>query len=189
MKYIVGSLYILKNKLYHMDFFTSVPRIEPKLPWYRQYSWFYYSPTEIINNLYLGSSFNAFDIEELNNKNINTIINVTQEIDNYHQENTNITYHKYPIKDNNLDDITEILENSYQVIDEHLERGDVILVHCYMGASRSASVVIYYLMKKFNLGYESAKTMVCTKRQLVNLSKKFDQTLKDLESSIELGPL
>ncbi len=50
MDYIFGSFYILKNKLWYLDFFKSIPRIEPKLPWYRQYSYFYSEPSEIIEN-------------------------------------------------------------------------------------------------------------------------------------------
>ena len=43
MNYICGSLYILKNKLRDLDIFgKKVPRIEPSMPWYRQYSYFYY---------------------------------------------------------------------------------------------------------------------------------------------------
>ena len=43
MDYLLGSFYILKNKIWYWDFFRSVPRIEAKLPWYRQYGYFYSS--------------------------------------------------------------------------------------------------------------------------------------------------
>lgn len=179
MNYICGSLYILKNKIKDLDLFGKrIPRIEPTIPWYKQYSYFYYPSNEIIDNLYLGSCFNAYNFYELKNKNIKVIINITDNIDNYHEQNLMLTYYKYPIRDNNVDDITNILIETAQVIDLHLSRGESVLVHCYMGASRSASVIIYYLMKKNNWSYEHAKTFVMIKRPLVNLSNKFDEILK-----------
>jgi protein-tyrosine phosphatase len=180
MDYIIGTFYILKNKLCFFNIFENIqiPRIKSILPWYVQYMYFYSAPTEIINNLYLGSSFNAYAIQNLKNKNVNVIINITEEIDNFHQNDSTITYYKFPIRDNNIDDITDILEQTYHIIDEHLNNENGILVHCYMGASRSASIIIYYLMKKYNMTFEEANNYVYNKRKLVNLSQKFDTTLK-----------
>jgi protein-tyrosine phosphatase len=179
MDYIFGSFYILKNKLWHLDLIKSTPRIEPKLPWYTQYSYFYSEADEIIEHLYLGSSFNAYSLTDIKNKNINVILNITEEIDNFYEYDKSITYYRFSIKDNNEDDISEILEKSYEIIDEHITNGNNILVHCYMGASRSASVIIYYLMKKFNWNYEDALLFVSNKRKLVNLSQKFNDILKN----------
>jgi protein-tyrosine phosphatase len=46
-----------------------------------------------------------------------------------------------------------------------------------MGASRSAAVIIHYLMKKNNWSYNYTKTFVKVKRPLVNLSNKFEEIL------------
>lgn len=35
-----------------------------------------------------------------------------------------------------------------------------VLVHCAMGISRSASIVIMYLMKRFNISFESVRVVV-----------------------------
>ena len=181
MNYVYGSYYILKNKLYDLNFFgKKVPRIEPNMPWYKQYSYFYSQSNEIIKGLYLGSSFNAYNIDELNLNKINVIINITDNIDNYHEENLMLTYYKYSIKDNNSDDITNILSETYDIIDQHISKGDNVLVHCFMGASRSAAVIIHYLMKKNNWSYNYTKTFVMVKRPLVNLSNKFEEILMNI---------
>ena len=181
MEYVFGSLFIFKNKMKKINLFIKVPRIEPVIPWYFQYFYFFSKPTLVHNNIYLGSSFNAYKVSHIKNNNINVIINITDEIDNFHESNPALTYYKFPILDNNQDDITQILNVTYDIIDRHLSKKDVILIHCYMGASRSASVVINYLMKKFNWDYEKAKTHVLNKRLIVNLSQKFDITLKNIE--------
>lgn len=178
IKYIIATFYIFKNKIYYLDLFRNVPRIEPKLPLYRQLGYFYSDPTEILYGLFLGSCYNAFNFQELKKENINVIINVTEEIENFHQDNLMMTYYRYPIKDNNLDDISEILDETCQIIEHHLEKQDKILVHCFMGASRSASIIIYYVMRKFKINYETAKLFVYRKRKSINLSHKFDATLK-----------
>ena len=180
IKYIIGTLVILWCRLVNLKLFEKkkVPRIEPKIPWYRQLDWFYSPPTNILKNLYLGSAFNAYDYDNLKKLNINVILNVTKEIDNFHQSNLKFTYYKYPINDNNEEDITNILKESCEQIDLHLRNADTILVHCYMGASRSASVIINYLMCMKKQSYISALNYVHVKRPLVNLSEKFANTLK-----------
>jgi hypothetical protein len=178
--YIFGSFYIFKNKLLNWTYTNDIPRIEPKMPWYRQYSYFYAPGNRIMNGLYLGSSYNAYDWNFLISNNINVIINLTHEIDNFYQNYPRFTYYKYRIHDNNIDDIEPILRDSYTVLNRHIDQGDRVLVHCFMGASRSASVVIYYLMNKHNFRYEQAKNYVISQRPLVNLSFRFDQTLRNV---------
>lgn len=184
MDYIFGSFYILKNKVYNFDFGKNtqiVPRMEPMLPWYKQYSYFYSTSNQIIDGLFLGSSFNAYCLNELITNNISVVINVTREIDNYHENTTDTKYYKFPVLDDNNDDIVPILTQTYDIINTHLARGDNILVHCYMGASRSASVIIYYLMNKNDWSYNQARTYVSSKRPLVNLSQKFHLTLQSFD--------
>ena len=59
-------------------------------------------------------------------------------------------------------------------------RGKNILIHCFMGASRSASVVIYYLMKKYNYGLNEAVMFCKNKRELVNPTILFYNELSEL---------
>ena len=188
MNYIYGSIYILGKKLY--NYLSSIPiirydkneeivrRVEAGLPWYSKYRYFFSESNEVIPNLFLGSSFNAYNKNELDKKNINIILNITDEIDNFYECENNITYYKFSIRDNNCDDISNILNESYNVIEHHLEIGDRILVHCYMGASRSASVVIHYIMKKYGVSYEQTVNLVKRGRPVVNLTEKFQNTLK-----------
>ena len=131
-----------------------------------------------MKNLYLGSSFNAYDKEEVLNNKINVIFNITVEIPNFHE---NIIYYNYPIKDNGIENITQILLTASNKIHYHICNGDTILVHCYMGASRSASVIIYYLMKYHKINLKNALCSIKNKRAVVNLTEKFYDDLKQLE--------
>ena len=189
MNYIYGSIYILGKKLY--NYLTSVPiiynnnqvvirRTDANLPWYIKYRYFFSDANQVITNLFLGSSFNAYDIYFLNRKRINVILNITDEISNFYETDNQFTYYRFSIRDNNLDEITTILNETYNVLDHHLSKGDRVLVHCYMGASRSASVVIYYIMKKFKIKYWKALRTLKNQRPVINLTEKFHNTLSNI---------
>jgi protein-tyrosine phosphatase len=179
MEYITGIIKIFGKKILLNDFDKKISRTDIIIPYYKQYYYFFSESTEIIPSLYLGSSFNAYSYSEINKKHINVIFNITPTIDNFHDKNPFITYYNFPILDNNEDDITNILYTTSDLIHKHLLNNDKILIHCFMGASRSACVVIYYLMKYKNMPYYFAKNFVLSKRPIINLSKIFENKLKN----------
>lgn len=61
------------------------------------------------------------------------------------------------------------------------EKGSKVLVHCKMGISRSASVVIAYAMKAFNMSLEEALSLVKKKRSCIKPNKAFCGQLKTYE--------
>jgi protein-tyrosine phosphatase len=140
-----------------------------------QYTFFFSNPTHIIDNIYLGSAFNAASYSTLKSLNIKNIINVTQEITPYFEHYNEFNYKVYKLYDNNNDDINIYLDDSYEYINNISEN---ILVHCYMGSSRSATIVIYYLMKKYNMTLEESINFVKEKRNIVNLTNKFCEELQ-----------
>nr|XP_023020798.1 dual specificity protein phosphatase MPK-4-like [Leptinotarsa decemlineata] len=60
-------------------------------------------------------------------------------------------------------DLLSYFDETYEFIKDGLSRGAVV-VHCVMGVSRSATIVIAYLMKKYKLSYRKASAMVRSKR-------------------------
>lgn len=54
-----------------------------------------------------------------------------------------------------------------------MKNNKIVLVHCMAGASRSASVIIYYLIKYHNFSFDHALTHVKEKRPIVNINKWF----------------
>lgn len=161
-------------------------RILPPVSVVEAYSVFFGPPTHIIDNIYLGSAYNAALYETLNELNIKVIVNVTREISNYYPGE--FTYIKFDIYDNNMHSIAGHLEKAFDNILYHQRNTEGnILIHCYMGASRSASVLIYYLMKtqKNNNGeyltFDEALNFIKSKRTIVNPTFRFT---KDLAKSM-----
>jgi hypothetical protein len=139
-----------------------------------------YKPTHIIDNIYVGSSFNAASFAIMEEFNFKYIINVTKNIPNYH---SSITYFNIPIEDNNNDLIDEYLIPVYNKILEYQEKNDGnLLIHCFVGASRSVSVAIYYLMKKKNMTLNEAIMYIKNKRYLIHPSETLLQSLKTFEN-------
>ena len=58
------------------------------------------------------------------------------------------------------------------------EKGSRVLVHCKMGISRSASVVIAYAMKAYNMSLEEAIQLVKKKRSCIQPNQAFVSQLK-----------
>jgi protein-tyrosine phosphatase len=151
---------------------TKVKRIFTKLPKLTQLSWFFGYPTYIKDKIYLGSAFNAATKSTLDTLNIKYIINVTDKIENYFPNCYH--YETYIIDDNDQQHIIPFLDKSYKKIKEFQEKNDGnILVHCVMGASRSASIVCYYLMREYNFNPKEIYQAMKLKRECVNPSFTF----------------
>ena len=177
---------IIKIELYENENKGNNTRIYPVSSLYDEYSTFYGGPTHIIDGLYLGSAFNAASYDTLKNLNIKVIINATSEISNYYPDD--FIYLRYSLYDNNKTRIINYLENSFNDIQHHQKNtpGN-ILIHCFMGASRSASIIIYYLMKTQKnkdgtpMNFDDAFKFIRNMRCIVNPTFRLT---KDLASSI-----
>ena len=144
-----------------------------------EYSVFVSKPTEVYPGLYLGSAYNAVSYQTLIDKNIKYIVNVTVEISNYYDGNQLFEYLQIPIRDNNTDSISAYLSSSYDFIDNALSKNDGnVLIHCFMGASRSASIVANYISKKQNKEIDETIKELRIKRSSVNPTIKFVNELK-----------
>lgn len=137
------------------------------------------NPTHIIDNIYLGSAYNAADFNWLRENNIGLIINMTNEISKYYPND--FEYSQFKISDDHTTHITDLVINGLDKINEYTKRENKnILVHCFMGSSRSATLVIYYLLKEKNMTIEEAIKFIKLKRYMVNPSKVFIDDLVSL---------
>lgn len=177
---------IIKVELYEDESESS--RIYPATGIYNEYFTFWSEPTHVIDNIYLGSAFNAASYDLLQKLNIKVIINATAEISNYYETSPNFTYLRYKLYDNNKNRIIQYLDKSFTDIKYHQKNTNGnILIHCFMGASRSASIVLYYLMltqkqpdgTPFN--FDDAVAYLRNKRFIINPTFRLT---KDLASSI-----
>lgn len=138
-----------------------------------------YEPTNIIENIYLGNAYNASNYSNLIQNNIGLIVNITSEISNYYSYSNEFEYYNIDIEDNNNNHIQSHIDNVLNKIHEYKKANPDknILIHCFMGSSRSASLVVAYLYKNHNMSIDDAIVFIKNKRELVNINTTF---IKDL---------
>ncbi|KAK7869255.1 hypothetical protein R5R35_000875 [Gryllus longicercus] len=85
-----------------------------------------------------------------------------------------------PLLDLPESDISEVLNQCLSFIDEARKAGGCVFVHCNAGVSRSATIVIAYLMQKGWM-FEDAFQMVKLKRPVINPNKGFVDFLKHMD--------
>jgi protein-tyrosine phosphatase len=127
----------------------------------------------IISNLelYLGSQDAAASVETLKEYGITHVLNVATGIE--YEKLPTVSYHNVPILDVPEADILPILIESNRIIDSAIQSGAKVLVHCNAGVSRSASVVISYLIRALKLRYEEAFALVKSAKPDINPNEGF----------------
>lgn len=157
-----------------------------------QLKYFFGEPTHIIDNIYIGSAINAASYDTLKENNIGMILNMTRGLPNFYEGCLNdnevddfnygeFYYKKYDIEDDNQESIYDYFDKTLEDIKlyQKVVPEKNILIHCFMGASRSASIIINYLMKEKDMPFAIAIKHMLDKREIVNPTNKFrDDLLK-----------
>ncbi|KAI5716101.1 hypothetical protein M8J76_000996 [Diaphorina citri] len=139
--------------------------------------------TEIFPHVYLGSEWNASNLEELARNGVCHILNVTREIDNFFPGI--FDYCNIRVYDDDKTDLLKHWDNTYKYITSAKNQGSKVLVHCKMGISRSASVVIAYAMKAYNWDLTRAMAHVRQKRNCIKPNANFITQLETYQGILD----
>ncbi|XP_065092465.1 protein phosphatase Slingshot isoform X2 [Ochlerotatus camptorhynchus] len=141
------------------------------------------APTEIFDHVYLGSEWNASNLEELQRNGVRHILNVTREIDNFFPGM--FDYFNVRVYDDEKTDLLKHWDNTFKYISRAKMEGSKVLVHCKMGISRSASVVIAYAMKANDWDFNEALKHVKEKRNCIKPNKNFIMQLETYQGMLD----
>jgi len=122
--------------------------------------------TLVISGLYLGNIYDAKDENWLKRHGVTHIINAAEEVPNFYMGI--FKYTNLNMKDNPQEVGAFMFEKVYKYIDRIRSSGGVILIHCLEGVNRSASVILYYIMRKFNVDYRRAFSSLYKLRPIIN---------------------
>lgn len=149
----------------------------------KEFSRFDYNPgptsaDEIEDGLWLGNLSAAVDKEFLEKIRCNHLLTIDScPLPRNIQSLPGMKTLFFQLTDMPHEDILNHLEDTYNFISEGQKSG-VVLVHCYFGMSRSSSVVIAYLMKKYDISYSQAYERAKSKRACVCPNEGFVNQLK-----------
>lgn len=143
----------------------------------------------ITERIYLGGIVYDYDALKrfVDEKDIGAIVSVWDDNMLKVEEQLNLAASDYLyvyVHDNLLANIMQHFDKTYDFINRKLEREHKnIYVHCHAGLSRSATVLIYYFMKRYGLGVTDAYYMVNKKRH-IRPNDSFMRQLQMAESTM-----
>uniref|UniRef100_A0A674HFA3 protein-serine/threonine phosphatase n=1 Tax=Taeniopygia guttata TaxID=59729 RepID=A0A674HFA3_TAEGU len=111
-------------------------------------------PSRVFPHLFLGSEWNAANLEELQQNRVTHILNVAREIDNFFP--ALFTYMNVRVYDEEAAELLPHWNDTFLFLSRVRAAGGRALVHCRMGLSRSAATVLAYAMKEFGWPLERA---------------------------------
>ena len=136
---------------------------------------------EILENLYLGNLASAEKTEKLKELGIKKVLSVLEEFCwPKYNESDNITHKTLSVHDFDQENIIKYFGECLNFI----KGDDKILVHCAAGASRSATVVIAYIMWIKKMPFKEALEFVQKKRFIVYPNPGFIHQLQIFEKEL-----
>ena len=138
-------------------------------------------PTEDYGGLYLGNLQGAKNHDLLRKTQIRAVLTVAKGTGlNYQKNDPIVNFHEViPADDVETYDLSQHFDIAIDFIERHRKYTSVF-VHCFYGVSRSASIVIAYLMKKNKWQFERAVLEVKEKR-IINPNCGFIRQLQNFE--------
>jgi protein-tyrosine phosphatase len=143
--------------------------------------------SRIVDGLYLGNWLDAKNKDSLVAAGIKYIVNATRDVLDFYPGD--FTYYRIPISDHPAENIAQYLVPAADFIESALPyrtgtvlettRGNVF-VHCHAGISRSASIVIAYLILKRHMSYEDAVALTRRGRGIIRPNPGFQRALEQL---------
>ncbi|KAG8622877.1 hypothetical protein KVT40_009388 [Elsinoe batatas] len=128
-------------------------------------------------NLYIGGLFTLrrkASLKECNITHVLTILRLPLDQDLF----AGYKHQVFEVDDVDDENLLQYLPQCITFIQDGLDSGGGVLVHCAMGKSRSATAVTAYLMKRFDLGVEDALAKLREARPFVEPNDGFMEQLR-----------
>ncbi|AGE55597.1 dual specificity protein phosphatase 16 / mitogen-activated protein kinase phosphatase 7 [Acanthocystis turfacea Chlorella virus MN0810.1] len=143
----------------------------------------YYKPKRITNHVWVGSRATAADPVFLKKNDIKFIVNCSKDIPKY----TDIPMLRVPVNDSAQDaeKMGKFLKMAALAIRDVTRYNGNVLVHCYAGMNRSATVTAAYLMTIKGLTAQQAIDIIKKKKPETFTPMNFRPALKSYEETLK----
>mmetsp|Transcript_23295 Transcript_23295/g.52316 ORF Transcript_23295/g.52316 Transcript_23295/m.52316 type:complete len:185 (-) Transcript_23295:1242-1796(-) len=139
---------------------------------------------EIVPNLFLGPYGAAKDAEELRKRGITHILIVRSTLERRLDPKfpNLIHYHIVEVPEGPTENLILYFTECNACIKNAIESGGKILVHCNAGLSRSAAVVVAYVMESLKMPFADAIQLVQSRRCCIHISEALHNQLREFET-------
>ncbi len=132
----------------------------------------------IIDNIYLSNLRDAEDIALINTNDIKVVCRLSDD----HNESiygSLVEFHNFECEDNIMagDEMIEAADKIYHIVSQ---TKDHVLIHCNEGQSRSVSVIIYYMIRKYGTSFDRALAHIKNIKHDVRPNSVFERRLRHL---------
>ncbi|XP_020114402.1 dual specificity protein phosphatase PHS1-like [Ananas comosus] len=143
-------------------------------------------PSQITDNLYIGGALAARSMYTLQHLGITHILCLcSNEIGQADSQYPYLfDYRNFSIRDTDDEDISDLFQETSDFIDYVEYLGGKVLVHCFEGRSRSATVVLAYLILRKNLTLLEAWNMLRKVHRRAQPNDGFARILLDLDKRL-----
>ena len=146
----------------------------------------HYKLDQILRCLYMGNKEDAMGYSALKERGVTHVVNATDSLPNYH--GSKLEYHQVPVKDAPDEAIGRHFDAAVRFIDRAInDSGGICLVHCVAGCSRSAAIVIAFLMYSEKLLLKDAFDYAKKRRSSVQPNNGFMFQLAEYELQLHQG--
>eukprot|EP01006_Ploeotia_vitrea_P023359 TRINITY_DN5580_c0_g1_i1.p1 TRINITY_DN5580_c0_g1~~TRINITY_DN5580_c0_g1_i1.p1 ORF type:complete len:185 (+),score=0.75 TRINITY_DN5580_c0_g1_i1:18-572(+) len=147
--------------------------------------------SETKGKVYVGNAMSAQDKPGLQAKNVKNIVNCQgRQTANYHEADATFQYLRFPVSQwyekGALAQPEEVLRYwapCFQWIEDRIQKGENVLVHCLAGAHRAGTVGVAWLMHKHGWGYQKAREEAKERRPIINPMGHLEEILFKLENA------
>ncbi|CAL1541514.1 unnamed protein product [Lymnaea stagnalis] len=146
---------------------------------------------EVCDGIFLGEGYSAKSIHCMLQLKVTHVLNAALGKDAYHVNTNHVMYNKKNIQFLGIEatdfincDMSKYFYMASDFIENGLKGGGTVFVHCVQGVSRSATLVVAYLMIKKHMTVQDALRLVRSKRE-VSPNPGFLQQLCDLHEKLK----
>tara|TARA_B100000401_G_C52323388_1_gene492932 strand:+ start:17 stop:529 length:513 start_codon:yes stop_codon:yes gene_type:complete len=129
----------------------------------------------IIDNIYIGNVYDAYDIESLKNQKVMNVLSAVTGFENIYDNQIN--HLCLQLIDNQEQNIIRYFEISNMFINKIIEKKQSLLIHCIAGRSRSVTLLIAYLIYKYKYTVDDAISLIKKKRPIIEPNQNFIRQL------------
>ena len=128
--------------------------------------------TPVFGPVHISNAKIASDLQALEKYNIKRVVTIGFAKDVVVQQHPGIEYHRFELADDHTADIRSIFDEAFELT----KLPGNTLIHCKAGVSRSASVVVAYLMT-FGASYKLAYSYLNALRPILHINAGFHKVL------------